>query len=70
MPAEPRRAEPAEKRLEGPGAEARLRRLQRRFAKAAPRRPVRPWRLAVLCALTFLAVLAGGHALMALLTAG
>jgi hypothetical protein len=50
--------------LEGAGSEARLLNLQRRFARLNQRldepRAWRPWRLAILCALTFAGEVAAG----------
>lgn len=62
MAARPTRAAPLARPLEGPGADARLRRLRSRFARVHQRldRPGPPWRLPLLCALTFAAVVAAG----------
>lgn len=54
---------PMEPRLEGPGSEARLRSLQRRFARIGRRleaRGLNGWRLALLCTGAFLTVLVVG----------
>ncbi|MFN3582870.1 hypothetical protein [Phenylobacterium sp.] len=55
------------RRLEGPGAEERLRTLRRRFARthrAAARAGRFSWRLALMCLATFAGVVAGGWMLV------
>jgi hypothetical protein len=66
MAAQPRRAAPLARPLEGPGAEARLRRVRAKFARMhrALERPGPPWRLPLLCLATFAAVVAAGLVLM------
>lgn len=53
--------------LEGRGSEARLRRLQRRFARlnrSIDRHRLPKWRFGLLCILTFVSVFAGGLLLL------
>jgi hypothetical protein len=53
-------------RLEGPGAEARLRAVRARFARVHRAMEWRApdWRLAAMCLATFAGVVAGGWALV------
>jgi hypothetical protein len=50
--------------LEGPGSERRLRRVHARFRKVLAPQDLTPRRLALLCVLAFLAVLAVGLLLL------